>query len=123
MFGSPDQRRLPRAAALCRNPKFNDLQGRWVGPSPNKGLLQSEWVILRILDRREHASGERHLVLWLAVGGDPIPVSINHLSKLLVGFQALPLQAGAPVLDEAPRPAFALVVPELTEGLLEQVAR
>ena len=40
-----------------------------------------------------------------------------------MGLEALPLQARAPVLEEAPRPALALVVPELTEGLLEQVGR
>src|SRR3970040_3108980 len=45
---------------------------------------------------------KRDLVLWLAVGSDPIPMSINHLSEFLVGFQALPLQARAPVLDESP---------------------
>src|ERR1700690_1869753 len=66
---------------------------------------------------------ERDLVLWLAVGGDPIPMSINHLSKFLVGFESLPLEARAPVLEEPPRPPFALVVPELAEGLLEQVGR
>src|SRR6266581_1800602 len=66
---------------------------------------------------------KRDLVLWLAVSSNPIPMSINHLSEFLVGFQALPLQARAPVLEESPRPPFALVVPELAEGLLEQVCR
>src|SRR3989442_11634735 len=111
------------------------------------------WVIWVILERWEHASedlepqilfvaqavcaalddtnlvvqtfheSKRHLVLWLAVGGDSIPMSINHLSELLVGFQALPLEGHAPVLEEAPCPALTLVVPELAEGLLEQVRR
>ncbi len=48
---------------------------------------------------------------------------IDHLSEFLVGFGALPLQARAPVLEESARPALALVVPELTEGLPEQVRR
>ena len=48
---------------------------------------------------------------------------INHLGEFPVGFEALPLQARAPVLEEAPRLAFTLVVPELTKGLLEQVGR
>jgi hypothetical protein len=65
---------------------------------------------------------KRHLVLWLAVGGDSIPMSSNHLSELLVGFQALPLEGRAPVLEEAPCPALTLVVPELAEGLLERYA-
>jgi len=66
---------------------------------------------------------KRDLVLWLAVSSNPIPMPIDHLSKFLVGLQALPLQARAPVLKKAPRPAFSLVVPELAEGLLEQVRR
>ena len=66
---------------------------------------------------------ERHLVLGFAVGGDSVPMSIDHLGEFLVGFEALPLQTRPPVLEEAPRPALALVVPELTEGLPEQVRR
>ncbi len=66
---------------------------------------------------------ERYLVLRLAIGGDPIPMPIDHLSEFLVGFAALPLQACAPVLEETPCPALALVAPELAEGLLEQVGR
>src|SRR5260221_14633372 len=76
-----------------------------------------------ILVFKPFQQSERHLVPWLAVGGVPILMSINHLSELLVGFQPLPLQARTPVLEEASRPALALVVPELTEGLLEQVSR
>jgi hypothetical protein len=34
---------------------------------------------------------ERDLVLRLAVGGDAVPMSIDHLGEFLVGFQALPL--------------------------------
>ena len=45
------------------------------------------------------------------------------VGELLVGLEALPLERGAPVVEEAPRPAFALVAPELAEGLLEQVGR
>src|SRR3990170_8670506 len=48
---------------------------------------------------------------------------IDHLSKFLVGFEALPLQPLSPVLEESPSPALALVVPELTEGLPEQIRR
>ena len=50
-------------------------------------------------------------------------MSINHLGEFLVRFESLPLQAGTPVLEESPRPSFAVVVPELTEGLLEQIGR
>ena len=48
-------------------------------------------------------------------------MSINHLGEFLVRLQSLPFQAGAPVLEESPRPGFALVVPELAEDLLEHI--
>ncbi len=64
---------------------------------------------------------QRDRVFGLAVSGDSLPVPIDHLSECLVGLQALPLQAHAPVLEESPHPAFSLVAPQLAEGLLEQV--
>ena len=66
---------------------------------------------------------ERDLVFGLAVGGDAIPMPIDHLGELFKRFEPLPLQAWAPVLEEAPRPALALVVPELAEGFLQNVSR
>lgn len=45
------------------------------------------------------------LVHWLTVGGNAIPMSVDHLSKLLVRFQPLLLQARPPILEEPPRPA------------------
>src|SRR5262249_20477952 len=55
-------------------------------------------------------------------GGNPVPMALDHLSKLLVGLQALPLQGSAPVRKEAARPAFPLVVPQLAERLLEHIS-
>ena len=43
-------------------------------------------------------------------------MTLYHLGKLFVGFQTLPLQAGLPVLEEAPRPRLAVVVPPLADG-------
>ena len=43
--------------------------------------------------------------------GDAIPMTINHLGKLLIGLEPLPLEACPPVLEEAPRPALAFVAP------------
>jgi hypothetical protein len=45
---------------------------------------------------------ERDLVLRFAVGGDTVPVAIDHVCELLVGLQSLPLERRAPVLEEAP---------------------
>src|SRR5271166_5164362 len=49
-------------------------------------------------------------------------MTLDHLRKCLVGFQALPFQLGAPVLEELPCPGLAVVVPELTEGFFQQVS-
>src|SRR5664280_1520566 len=48
---------------------------------------------------------------------------IDYLGKLFIRCEPLPLQARAPVLEEAPRPALALVVPKLAEGFLQNVGR
>ena len=64
---------------------------------------------------------ERDLVFWLAVSGDSIPMTLDHLGELLVRFQTLPLQAGLPVLEETLCPSFPLVALQLAERLLEQV--
>jgi hypothetical protein len=61
---------------------------------------------------------ERDLVLRLAESGDPIPMTLDHLGKLLVGFQSLPLEGIAPVVEEAARVGFPPVAPQLGEGFL-----
>jgi hypothetical protein len=50
-------------------------------------------------------------------------VLLDHRGKFLVGRQALPPQGRPPVLDEAPRPALAVIAPELPERFFEQVRR
>jgi len=64
---------------------------------------------------------ERDLVLGFAVGGDAVPMAVDHVGEALVWLEALPLEAGTPVVEEAAGPALAAIVPELAEGLLEQV--
>src|SRR5260370_33976165 len=64
---------------------------------------------------------QQDFVLRFAVGGDSIPMAINHVGELLVGLQSLLLERRAPVLEKAPRPAFVLVAPELAKGLIEQI--
>src|SRR4030066_264758 len=61
------------------------------------------------------------LVFGPAVGSNTVPMTVYHLGELLLVFQALPFQLPAPVLEELSRPGFAAVIPELTEGLLEQI--
>lgn len=50
-------------------------------------------------------------------------MTIELGGEFLVELGPLPLQTRAPILEEAPRPARALVVPELAKGFLEQVHR
>src|SRR6266704_19209 len=75
----------------------------------------------RILLLSNLDEAQRDFVLRFAVGGDAIPMAIDHGGELLVGLQSLPLERRAPVLEKAPRPALVLVAPELAKGLLEQV--
>ena len=48
-------------------------------------------------------------------------MTIDHVSELLVGFQPLPFERRAPVLEEPSCPALVLVAPELSKGLLENI--
>src|SRR5271170_3926882 len=52
---------------------------------------------------------ERNLVLRFAVSGDAVPVPIDHVGEALVGFEALPFQTGAPVVEESARPTLPIV--------------
>src|ERR1700686_3836743 len=55
-----------------------------------------------VVEAFDEAEGD--LVFRFAVGGDAVPVAINHFGEALVGFKALPFQAAPPVLEETPRP-------------------
>ena len=83
---------------------------------PVRAALEDADLVVQPLDE-----AERDFVVRAAVGGDPVPVPVNHRGELLVRSQALPLQGRPPVLEEAAGPALAAVVPELAERLLEQV--
>ena len=63
----------------------------------------------------------RALVLGLAVGSAPVPMTSEHGGALLVRGKPVPFARCAPVLEEPACPAFALVAPELPEGRLEPV--
>src|SRR5271170_6987955 len=65
---------------------------------------------------------EGDLVVGMTVGGNSIPMPVDQLGELLVRLQTLPFQLAAPVLEELTSPGFAGVVPQLCEGLLEQVS-
>ena len=63
---------------------------------------------------------EGDLVLGSAEGGDAVPVPFDHVGEALVGFEALPFEAGPPVVEEAARPGLAAIAPELAESLLRR---
>src|SRR6266480_1978497 len=50
-------------------------------------------------------------------------MTIDHRGEFLVRLEPLPLEARAPLLEEAPCPALAFVAPQLAEALLENVGR
>src|SRR3954447_20037973 len=66
---------------------------------------------------------QRDFVTLMAIGLDPIPVSLDHPGELPEGLQPLPLQGVFPVREETTGPAGAAVVPALVERLLQQVGR
>jgi len=59
----------------------------------------------------------------MAVGRDALPMPLDHLGKFLVGLEPLPLERRLPVVEEPTRPAFRLVTPQLTKGLLQKIGR
>ena len=66
---------------------------------------------------------ERDFVLRPAIGRNAIPMAVDHLGELLIWLEPLPLEAGAPVLEEASRPALALIAPQLAKTLLKDIGR
>src|SRR5712692_11127210 len=66
---------------------------------------------------------ERYLVLRPTIRGNAIPMTIDHLREFLIRLEPLPLEARAPVLEEASGPSLALVAPQLAEALLENIGR
>lgn len=75
---------------------------------PVSSALEDTDLIVQAFDE-----AEGDFVLRLAVGGESVPVPIDHVGELLVGFEALPLQLRTPVLEELPCPGFAAVIPQL----------
>ncbi len=66
---------------------------------------------------------QRDFLLGGAIGGDALPVSLHQGGEPLERLQALPSERLLPVVEEPPGPSFPTVVPQLSEGLLEQVSR
>ena len=58
----------------------------------------------------------------MTVGGDTIPMVLNHLCKLLIRFKPLPLQAVFPSIKEGTGAALREIIPELAERLFQQVS-
>ena len=54
---------------------------------------------------------QRHFVPRFTVSRDPVPMTVNHAGKFLVGLQALPFERLFPVFKKATSPSLTLVVP------------
>lgn len=66
---------------------------------------------------------QRHFVLWMTIGGNPIPVSLHHLGKLNIRLKLLPFQRSLPIVEELSGPSFGVVTPQLPKGLPQQISR
>ncbi len=73
-----------------------------------------------VVESLDEAGGD--LVLWMAVGGDAVPVPLDHFSELFVRFESLPFERVAPIVKASSCPALPLIAPQLTEGLLEELS-
>jgi len=105
------------ARSECRQHAGKDLEAQvFLVAEPVGAALEDADLVVQPLDE-----AERDLVVRAAVGGDPVPMPVDHRGELLVGPQALPLERRPPVLEEAAGPGLSAVVPELPERLLEQV--
>lgn len=82
-----------------------------VGAPPNNTDL-----VLQSLDVRR-----RDLVARISVGGDAVPVPIDHAGKILVGLETLPFHLCPPALEELPGPCLTAMVPYLPEGIVQQI--
>ena len=58
-------------------------------------------------------------VFGFAVGRNPAPVPLDQGGEVFVGFEPLPFELLAPVVEELSGPRFAVVIPELPEGLFK----
>ena len=87
-------------------------------PDPVRPALDDANLVVQALDE-----SERDLVLRLAESGNPIPMTLDHLGKLIKRLQSLPLERRSPVIEEATGIGFPLVVPQLPKGFFKQVSR
>jgi hypothetical protein len=76
--------------------------------------LDDSDLFIEVLDE-----AESYFVLRLVAGSDAVPMALDHGGELLVTIKLLPAQLRFPGIEESPRPTLAVVVPKLTEALLE----
>ena len=82
-----------------------------VGPALNHPDL--------IVESLHEAEGD--LVIGTAIADDALPVSFHQADELLERLEPAPAQLGLPVLEELPGPGGMVVVPQLPEGLFEEI--
>ena len=74
-------------------------------------------LIIQALDKTKG-----NFIFRLAECGNTIPMGLNHLGKLLIRFETLPLQSRTPVFKKPPRPALFLVIPKLAKRFLKKIS-
>jgi hypothetical protein len=74
-----------------------------------------------VVEAFDEAEGD--FVFRPAVGGDAVPVTLDHCGELFIWLEALPAQLSFPVVEKATCPCLRLVIPKLVEGLTKDVGR
>src|SRR5664279_1552463 len=74
-----------------------------------------------VVEAFDEAEGD--FVFRPAVGGDAVPVTLDHCGELFIWLEALPAQFSFPVVEKATCPCLRLVIPKLVEGLTKDVGR
>src|ERR1035437_7321543 len=74
-----------------------------------------------VVEAFDEAEGD--FVFRPAVGGDAVPVTLDHCGELFIWLEALPAQWSFPVVEKATCPCLRLVIPKLVEGLTKDVGR
>jgi hypothetical protein len=64
-----------------------------------------------VVETLDEAEGD--FVVGMAIRGNAVPVTVDHLGECLIGLEPLSSKCRFPVLEEAPCPDLAPVVPQL----------
>src|SRR5215831_3485010 len=85
-------------------------------PQPIRAPLDEPDLVVEALHEPQ-----RHFVLRMAEGGNPLPMTLDQLGKLFIRLEPLPLQGRLPIGKEMPCPPFLVITPQLPKRLFAQI--